>query len=182
MAGRVDPETILSGPQALFSQKEEALFVNHLKTIAELGCGYSCVEVVDQAFNYAVALDKHDKDHPLSDCWFRGFLCRWPEMKVVKSKYRAQAISSKNIAQYFANLKTALQSDDLMQKPECMYNVDEKGIQTEHNPPYIVCANKSVPPITSDRSCTTTIIGCGNAIRTQIPPFFVFNPFPNDKF
>ena len=55
MAGRVDPETISLGPQALFSQEEEALFVNHLKTMAELGYGYSRVEVVDQASNYAVA-------------------------------------------------------------------------------------------------------------------------------
>ena len=79
VAGRIDPETVSSGPQALFTQEEEALFVNHLKAMAELGYGYSRSEVIDQASNYAVSLGKRDKDHPLSDRWFRGFLHRWPE-------------------------------------------------------------------------------------------------------
>ena len=50
--------------QALFSQEEGALFVNHFKTMAELGYGYSRVEVVDQSSNYDVSLGKRDKDNP----------------------------------------------------------------------------------------------------------------------
>ena len=61
-----------------------------------------------------------------------------------------------------------------MNKPEHIYNIDEKGVQTEYRSPYIICADNSVPAITSSRTCIRTIIGCGNAIGTQIPPHFIF--------
>lgn len=131
---RIDPETVSSGPHALFTQEEEALFVNHLKTMAELGYGYSRSEVVDQATNFAVYLQKRDKNHPLSDRWYRGFMARWPEMKLVKpralSNCRAEATSKASITKYFNNLESVLKKYDLMDKPECIYNVDEKGVQT----------------------------------------------------
>ncbi len=40
--------------------------------------------------------------------------------------------------------------------------------------PTIVSAKARIPAITSARSAITTIIGCGNALGTQIPPYFVF--------
>ena len=35
-------------------------------------------------------------------------------------------------------------------------------------------SDNSVPAITSSRTCFTTVTGCGNAIGTQIPPYFIF--------
>jgi hypothetical protein len=61
-----------------------------------------------------------------------------------------------------------------MDKPELIYNVDGKGVQTEHNPAYVICAEQSTHAITSARTSIITILGRGNAIGTQIPPFFVF--------
>lgn len=176
--GRIDPETTSSGPQALFSQHEEAVFVEHIKSMAKLGYGYSRGELIDQASNYAVFVGKRDQGHPLSDRWYRGFMDRWPELKLVKPRslvqYRAQATSEETVSAYFTDLKLALLKDSLMDKPELIYNVDEKGIQTEHSPPYIVCSENSTPAITSSRTAITTILGCCNAIGTQIPPYFVF--------
>lgn len=176
--GRIDPETLSSGPSPLFTQEEEAMFVEHLKGMAELGYGYSRSEVLDQASNLAVYLGKRDKEFPLSDRWFRGLMGRWPELKLVKpralAKYRAQATSAENLTKYFNNLADSIQKHGLKDKPECIYNVDEKGVQTEHSPPYLVCAQNSTPAITSARSSVTTILGCGNALGTQIPPFFIF--------
>ncbi|XP_060572583.1 uncharacterized protein LOC132730626 [Ruditapes philippinarum] len=176
--GRIDPDTVSSGPQALFSQEQEALFVQHLKAMAELGYGYSRTEVTSQASNFALFLGLRDKNHPLSDRWFRGFMDRWPEMKVLKpralSNYRAQASSKEAISSFFDNLQSVLKDNNLMDSPELIYNVDEKGVQTEHSPPYIVCTSKTTPAITSARSSTTTILACGNAIGSQIPPYFIF--------
>ncbi|XP_045188616.2 uncharacterized protein LOC123546428 [Mercenaria mercenaria] len=176
--GRIDPETTSSGPQALLSQHEEAVFVEHIKAMAQLGYGYSRSELIDQASNYAVFLGKRDQEHPLSDRWYRSFMDRWPELKKVKPRslvnYRAQATSKEKVTAYFDDLKSALLKDNLMDKPEHIYNVDEKGIQTEHSPPYIICAESSTPAITSARTCITTILGCGNALGTQIPPYFIF--------
>lgn len=63
-----------------------------------------------------------------------------------------------------------------------MYNVDEKGIQTEQTPPYIISADKTVPAVTASRSATSTVLGCGNALGTMLPPFYIFkgNRFRNE--
>jgi hypothetical protein len=80
--GRIDPETTSSGPQSLLSQYEEAIFVEHIKGMAQLGYGYSRSELIDQASYYATFLGKRDKEHPLSDRWYRSFMARWPELKI----------------------------------------------------------------------------------------------------
>lgn len=57
-------------------------------------------------------------------------------------------------------------------RPEYIFNIDEKGIQTEHSPVYIVRGKSSVLDISLSRSAVTTIIGGGNAVGPQVPPFF----------
>lgn len=84
--GRIDPETLKPGPAPLFSQEEEAKFVQHIKNMAELGYGFTISEVVDKATNYAVYLGKRSKDKPLSIKWYKGFRDRWPELRVCKTQ------------------------------------------------------------------------------------------------
>lgn len=154
------------------------MFVEHIKSMSQLGYGYSRSELDDQASNYAVFLGKRDQEHPLSDRWYRSFMDRWPELKRVKPRslvnYCAQATCKENVSAYFSNLQSTLLKNDLLDKPEHIYNVNEIGVQTEHSPPYIICADSSIPAITSSRSCITTILGCCNAIGSQMPPYFVF--------
>ncbi|XP_053401883.1 uncharacterized protein LOC123566337 isoform X2 [Mercenaria mercenaria] len=86
LSGRVDPEATHSGPPPMFSQEEECHFVDHLKFMSECGYGYSRAEVVDMASEYAICLGKRNSEHPLSLKWFRGFMSRWPELKVLKPR------------------------------------------------------------------------------------------------
>ncbi|KAH3888150.1 hypothetical protein DPMN_012177 [Dreissena polymorpha] len=54
-----------------------------------------------------------------------------------------------------------------------MYN--EKGLQTEHFSPFVIfCIESTTPAITSARSASSTVNGCGNALGAQITPYFVF--------
>lgn len=116
--GRIHPETVSSGPQALFTQEEEALFVEHIKAMALLEYGYSRTEVTAQASNYTVFIGKRDKDHLLSDRWFRGFMDRWPEMKVLKpralSNYRAETKTREAVTSYFTYPKAVLEENQLL--------------------------------------------------------------------
>ena len=84
--GRVDPETTSSGPSPELSQEEEAIFVEHLKSMAVLGYGYTASEVVNMASNYAMHLGKRDEAHVFSYKWFRCFMKRWPELNVTKPR------------------------------------------------------------------------------------------------
>jgi hypothetical protein len=70
--GKVDIEATRSGPQSLFSQHKKAIFVEHLKSIASLGYGYTGPEVKTKASNYAVFLRKRPKGQPLSEKWYSG--------------------------------------------------------------------------------------------------------------
>lgn len=176
--GRINPDTTSSGPSPVLSQEEEAIFVEHLKCMAQLGYGYTASELVSMASNYAVYLQKRDAAHPFGRKWYRNFMKRWPELRLNKPRsltnYRAKATSESVVKDYFERLNQVMTKLDLKDKPHCIYNVDEKGIQTEHSPPYIVSADKSVPAITSSRSSMTTILGCGNALGNMMPPFYIF--------
>lgn len=162
----------------IFSQEQEAKLVQHIKGMADLGYGYTIAEVVNKASDYALYLKKRTSDKPLSIKWFKGFKRRWPELSVIKPRSlttcRASSTTKDVVEQYFSNLEVVLSSNNLLNRPELIYNIDEKGIQTEHSPPYVVSGKASVPAITSARSAITTIIGGGNALGTQLPPYFVF--------
>jgi hypothetical protein len=140
--GRVDPEKSSSGVSPVLSLDEEAVFVDHLKVMASFGYGYTRAEVVNMASEYAFSLGKRDRNHPFSIKWFKGFMKRWPDLSVTKprslSAARAKSTSEDVVSSYFKELDTILKKYDLSDKPQCIYNIDEKGLQTEHRPPCIV--------------------------------------------
>ncbi|KAL5014661.1 hypothetical protein ScPMuIL_008931 [Solemya velum] len=68
-----------------------------------------------------------------------------------------------------------LAEHDLIDKPQFIYNVDEKGLSDDHNPSSVVTDVKCKPySVTSGRSSMVTVLGCGNALGSAIPPYFVF--------
>ncbi len=120
--------------------------------------------------DYADSLGKTVKSkESLSNNWFYSFMKRWPNLKVVKpqklSIYRAKSTSREKLDNYYKELASVLTTNGLKDKPECIYNIDETGVNSEHSPPKIVCDKNTVPQnITSSRSSTVTIIAAGNAI------------------
>ncbi len=88
---------------------------------------------------------------------------------------RAKSASRENIDKYYSELGSILAVNNLVDKPERIFNVDETGISTEHQPPKVVCSKDTVPTaITSPRSSLVTIIAGGSAIGNAIPPYYVF--------
>lgn len=47
-----------------------------------------------------------------------------------------------------------------MDKPQLIYNFDEKGIQTEHRPPKVLAGSESVPRITTAMSSISIVLAC----------------------
>ena len=178
--GRVDVDSVSSGAPSLFTQEEEAFIVEHVKSMAEIGYGYTRAEVIHLASDYAIDVGLRDAKKPLTTKWYYNFLKRWPELHTVKpsglSQLRAKAASPECIDNYFKELDKILTKYDIKDEPSMIYNVDEKGIMTGGSkPPNIVAAKGKVAQVvTSERSQTVTVLGCGNAMGTAIPPFFVF--------
>ena len=132
------------------------------------------------ARDYAIHLGKSVKStESLSDCWFYDFIKRWPNLKVAKPQklaiLRAKSASRETINNYYSEHGTILKANNLLNKPERIFNIDETGISTEHQPPKVVCSTDSNPQaVTSPRSSLVTIIAGGNAIGNSIPPYYIF--------
>ena len=141
-SGRVNPEATRSGPSSMFSQEEETQFVEHLKLKALCGYGYSLSKVVDKVSKYAVCLQKRDRDHPLSFQWYISFMSCWPEFKILKPRgleiQRAKTTTVNCVSSYYKELGSIIRTYNLTNRPERIYNVNEKGLSTSHKPPAVV--------------------------------------------
>ena len=117
--GKVAPETIKSGPSPLFSIEEEMRLVDHIKSMSQVGYGYTRAEVINLGSSYAVQLGKRDSEHPLTEQWFYNMLSRWPDLKVCKprtlTEVRAKATSKESITKYFSELNRIMSKYNLLE-------------------------------------------------------------------
>ena len=105
---------------------------------------------------------------------------RWPELKVQKPRsleiIRAKATSLETVNKYFDELEHILKKYNLKNRPQAIYNIDEKGIVENHTAPCIVSSHQEVhvhvpPAVSMGKSSTITVIGCGNALDMALPRF-----------
>lgn len=81
---------------------------------------------------------KKVNEEGLSSQWFRRFMRRWPELKVVKPQKlnlrRAKATNEEVVDSCFEELEKVLEKYNLKDKPHLIYNIDEyqTGFQVEH--------------------------------------------------
>lgn len=179
LTGKIDPECVTTGRTPTFSLEEESRIVEHVKSMASFGYGYTRQEVTDLATDFAHSINKKATNEVLTLRWFDGFMGRWPELRVLKPRgleiARAKCCSVDAVQAYFLNLEEVLIKYELLDKPHLVFNVDEKGITLNHKPPCVVAGiSCETSAVTSGRSSTTTILGCGSASGLAIPPYFVF--------
>ncbi|XP_056006761.1 uncharacterized protein LOC130050562 [Ostrea edulis] len=182
--GHIDVDTVKSGPSLLFSQEQEALLSQHINAMAELGYGYSRVETINLAPDYAIHLGLRQREKPFSLKWVYNFLQRWPDLKVKKPRSleaaRVKCATRSVIDNNFKELDKIMSQHNFKERPHAIYNIDEKGLSTDHKPPKIVSGSSyKTQAVTSGMSQTITIIGAGNALGQQVPPYFVF---PGKRF
>ena len=80
------------------STEEEQKLVEHIKYMANIGYGYTKSNIQYMARNYAEAVGKTVKGpEALSNCWFYGFMRRWPELKTVKPQKLATLLGQNQL-------------------------------------------------------------------------------------
>lgn len=184
VANRISVDTTKSGPEPVLTLDQEQKLCAHIKSLAEVGYGYTRSEVIHLASDYAVSLGKREADKPFSLQWYYDFMGRWPELKLVRpsslSEQRARCASEACVTNYFRELNHVMNKYEIMGNPQNIYNIDEKGINTEYKPPNVVAGSScKVQSVMAERGKTVTIIGAGNALGTQIPPYFIF---PGERY
>jgi hypothetical protein len=97
--------TVTTGAPTLFSQEQEAMLARHVKTMAEVGYGYSRQETINLASDFAVSLGLRDRNRSLTDRWLYQFIRRWPELNIKKpgslDMARARSATRETIDSYF---------------------------------------------------------------------------------
>jgi len=70
-----------------------------------------------------------------------------------------------------------LEDNDLLDKPECIYNVDESGVALEHRSPLVITkrGQRKVHYCTSSNKLQVTIVACIKATGQCKPLFIIFN-------
>lgn len=113
--------------------------------------------------------------------WLRGFLKRHPEIARRKAQNlneaRAQKLNKFIVDDYFTKLKTVLDAENLMHKPERIYNLDEKGIRLCLHKSATVMAGKGSNRVHSrgkEHGESVTVVGCVNALGNTVPPMILF--------
>ena len=154
-------------------------YIGCLKVTAEVGFGYSRQETLNLASDLAFHLGIQDRKHPLSFDWFYAFMSLWPDLKVTKlvslEAARSKSATESAVKNYFEELKSILTKYDLMDKPHCIYNIDEKGMSADHKPPKIIAEKfYKAQAVTTGKSKMVTMVGCWSAAGQPITPFFVF--------
>ena len=151
--GKTKLETTRSGPDPLLSQEEEQTLVTHIELMSSFGYGYTRTEVTALVTDLAIHLGKRKKlDRPLSLQWIYSFM-KPRSLEIM----RAKATSLETVNKYFNELEHILKKYNLKDRPQAIYNIDEKGIVENHTPPCIVSSRQEVPPaVTMGKSSTVS--------------------------
>lgn len=109
--------------------------------------------------------------------WLQMFLRRNPDIVLRKSEgvsmARSQGMDRVEVNTYFNLLENILVENDLISKPNCVFNVDESDLQLNNRPGHVLDkkGSKAVATKTStEKGETITIIACCSAEFTFLPP------------
>ena len=168
-----------TGRALIVSLEEEEEIVQHVKTMASYGYGYTRQDVTDKATDYAHTINSKPRNEVLTLRLFEDFMNRCPELKVLKPRNleiaRAKCGTIENVEKYFDSLEEDFNKYGLQNKPHLICNVDEKELTSSHKPSNVVSGIEchTTSAVTSGKSSTTTVLGCGNASGFAVPPYFV---------
>ena len=105
--------------------------------------------------------------------WVEGSLHLNPNIATFKAQNlnhgRVQKLNLFIVNDYFTKLKITMEELGIMNKPECIYNVDGKRMQiVPHKQPLVLIqkGGKRVNLVAAEHRENTTIVSCGNAIRS----------------
>lgn len=113
--------------------------------------------------------------------WLKGFMERNPQIRVRKAQNlnpsRAQKVNKFIVDDHFTKLEEIMRSLNIMEHPERIYNIDEKGCRLcLHHQQKVLAAKGSrrVHVVTNEHAQNVSVVACGNAIGAAIPPVILF--------
>lgn len=113
--------------------------------------------------------------------WLSLFIKRHPEVAKRKTQSmnpgRAAKLNPTIVHDYFNTLKETMTRLDVFDKPQLIYNMDEKGCRLNLHKQQTVYAKKGtkrVHMVAPEHGENVSIVSCGNALGQVIPPMILF--------
>lgn len=162
-------------------QANEKRLVAHIQRLAKAGFAPDRQTVRHLAYQFAEKLGiKHKFSHitkMAGYAWLSSFLERNPEISVRQAEglsvARAQGMSRPEADGFFKLLRQVMEEENLMDKPQNIFNMDESGIQLTNKPGKVLTTKgaKDVHVLTPhERGENITVVACCNAEGVFLPP------------
>lgn len=169
----------------VFSREEEEALKFYLKQASLMHYGLTRKQLRCLALDFAQVNGRKypqawDKDGMAGKNWYYEFMSRHRDALSLRkpqatSLARSTSFNRHNVSTFFTKLKEVQERESFT--PERIYNVDETGMSTVHNPSNVIATKgaKQVGHMTSgERGVNVTMISAVNAIGNSVPPAFVF--------
>lgn len=173
------------GRGSLLSKQQEKDLVARIMRLADVGYPITAKIARHQVFRFCEANNiphKFNREKELAGkAWFKLFRKRNPELSLRKAQNmnpaRAQKLNKFIVDDYFKKLETVLDEMDLKNKPERIFNMDEKGCRLTIHHQQTVLAKKGVKRlhlVAPEHAENVTVVGCVSAVGSVIPPMIIF--------
>lgn len=173
------------GPGAQLGADAEKKLSRHIQKLQTVGFAPTQRNVRNLAYDLAESLNKENtfnKETKMAGkVWFSSFMRRHPELSVRKaqgiSRARTEGMNRAEIKSYFTLLTEILTENALFEKPACIWNCDEIGVQLNNEPGKVIAAkgSKDVHVVTSaEKGETITVLACCSAEGQFLPPYCIF--------
>ncbi|XP_022821491.1 uncharacterized protein LOC111352973 [Spodoptera litura] len=173
------------GRSAILTTEHEAGLVRRIIRLADVGVPMTSKMLRIQAFSFCkikkIPNTFNDAKNAAGKKWLRLFLKRHPELARRKAQMmnpaRAQKLNKDIVGDHFSKYKSVLDRLGIEHKPESIYNIDEKNCRISlHHQQEVLTARgrKRVHQIANEHAESVTVVGCGNAIGSAIPPMILF--------
>ena len=113
--------------------------------------------------------------------WLKAFLNRNPAISIRKAQPinpgRAAKLNPYIVKDYFDKLKDIMEKKNFFDKPQCIFNMDEKGCRlTLHHQQQVMArkGTKRVHLIAPEHAENVTLVVCASAVGSVIPPMVIF--------
>lgn len=180
VSGKIEPGAKPGKPPAIPVEIESKVVKSALEA-ADMGFGISrgMLKAKTGQLVNRLKLPTPFKDGVPGNMWWRGLKSRHPELVIRKpeklSTVRSRMMNREVVSKYISALDQLVTDLQLHDKPECIWNCDEKGFQFEHSP-VSVCARKgsrSLPGRISNSWESISVLATINALGARMPPMVV---------
>ena len=180
--------TAQPGTSTVLTRDEELQLRDYLIKLSELGVGKSKEQVQELAY----MIIKRDptrshvseiwiKNTTAGKDWYYGYMKRHQDLSLRKpeklSKARSRMTNESVLKNFYDVLEPILTNDEGESlDAKFIFNCDETGVPLDFRPSRVVASRKSrsVWSINSGDKTQITVMGCGNAAGTMIPPLVIF--------